>query len=102
MVGWRMQLQAALVVVVVLAGCEWTGYLGGPTHTSASADGRIHAVDVAGLTTRWRWHPADIAKRPGSLFATPATWKGRIFAGANNGNFVALDVATGSQATRPC
>ena len=97
MVGWRVRSRSLVIVALLLAGCEWTGYLGGPAHTSASPDGRVHLTDVPALASRWRWHPEDLTGRPGALFATPATWRGRVFVGANNGNFVALDVATGAQ-----
>jgi outer membrane protein assembly factor BamB len=80
----------------MLAGCDWTAYLGGQGHASSSPDRGIHPSDVSGLQRRWRWHPATIAGRPGSLFSTPVTWRGRVFIGANNGHLVALDAVTGT------
>lgn len=85
-----------LALLLALAGCDWTAYLGGPGHTSSALDGGIHQGDVSALQRRWRWHPANIPGRPGSLFSTPATWRGRVFMGANNGHFVALDAVTGA------
>src|SRR3954454_20394229 len=88
-------LAVATVAMLGLSGCDWTAYLGGPAHTSAAIDGGIQRSDVAGLTRRWRWHPADISGRPGSIFSTPVTWRGRVFVGGNNGHFVALDITNG-------
>lgn len=88
-------LALASALVLALAGCDWTAYLGGPGHTSSSPDAGIHQSDLSALQRRWRWHPANISGRPGSLFSTPATWRGQVFMGANNGHFVGLDAATG-------
>jgi polyvinyl alcohol dehydrogenase (cytochrome) len=92
---WRV-VALAILVVVAVAGCDWTAYLGGPEHHSQSADAGIKRSDVAGLKRRWRWHPQTYSNRPGSMFSTPVTWKGTIFVGTNSGFLVALDSVTGA------
>lgn len=88
---------AVTTLAVALAGCDWLSYLGGPRHGSYADDAGIYVTDVPALTSQWRWHPEVFANRPDSLFGTPATWKGRVFLGGNNGIFVALDAATGNK-----
>src|SRR5690349_12499580 len=94
--GGRFRSVALVVTLLVaLAACDWTAYLGGPEHHAQAVDAGIHGSDVAALRRRWRWHPQTLADRPGSMFSTPVTWKGTIFVGTNSGFLVALDAKTG-------
>lgn len=96
--SWRRIRRAVALglLVVVLAACDWTAYLGGPEHHSASDDDGIALADVPKLTPQWSWAPRAVDGQPGSLFSTPATWKGTVFVGANIGDLSALDLATGA------
>ncbi len=95
----RRALRVGVIVVLttVLGGCDWLGFLGGPSHHSASADGGIEMSDIAHLSAQWRWKLPAITGRPGSIFATPATWRGRVFLAANSGVLYALDESTGNE-----
>jgi polyvinyl alcohol dehydrogenase (cytochrome) len=94
--GRARTVALAIVLVCLAAACDWTAYLGGPDHHSQAADAGIRATDVPLLARRWRWHPQTIADRPGSMFSTPATWRGTVFVGTNSGFLAALDEGTGA------
>jgi outer membrane protein assembly factor BamB len=84
------------LLAVVVTGCDWTSYLGDARHSSIAPDTGIDAGNVARLRQTWRWHPASTPDRPGSIFATPVTWRGRVFVAGGNGILVALDLKTGA------
>ncbi|HEY7138238.1 MAG TPA: PQQ-binding-like beta-propeller repeat protein [Acidimicrobiia bacterium] len=85
-----------VMLVVVLAGCDWTAYLYSPGHTSAADDGGFSTGNVGAAVQRWRWTPDP--PPPGAtneIYASPVTWKGRVFIGVNSGDFYALSLDTG-------
>ena len=75
------------------SGCDWLGYLGGPSHTSATADAAITPADVAQLTSHWRFVPRQ--KPSPAIYATPATFGNRIYVAGDDGVLSALDQTTG-------
>ncbi len=85
------------IVATTLTGCDWLQYLGDSSHTSSTADAGIAATDIPNLASKWRWQPTGIPGRDNTLFSTPATWRGKIFVGSNNGVLVALNEQNGSQ-----
>lgn len=94
-IGWP-----ALVVFlgVVLPGwvsaqtfINWEAYLHDPTHSSFNNQATaITPANAAALVPAWTWTAGS------SLFASPTVYNGRIYIGAKNGVFYALDEATGA------
>jgi outer membrane protein assembly factor BamB len=81
----------------LLAGCDWTSYLFSAGHTSATYDAGFDVSSVGAAAARWRWTPDPPSQpgQPGGIYASPVTWNGRVFIGANSGDFYALDLSTG-------
>lgn len=98
------RLAGALVLFAlfcpVIATAEWTGYLGGPTHSSYARTAQaITVANAAEVTLTWHFTP-DMPTLPGQpgvrLYSTPAVFEGRVYIGADNGYFYALALDTGN------
>jgi polyvinyl alcohol dehydrogenase (cytochrome) len=74
--------------------CDWLGYLGGPSHTSATTNGTIRPTDVVKLTSHWRYMPRPTPSP--AIYATPATFGNTIYVAGDNGVLAALDETTGT------
>jgi polyvinyl alcohol dehydrogenase (cytochrome) len=79
---------------------NWPAYLYGPTHSSVNNQATaITPVTATALVPAWNWRP-DSPTKPGqppvSLHASPTVYNGRIYIGAQTGEFYALDEATGA------
>ena len=88
---------SASAVSAATGGANWTGYLRGAQHTSYSPQTAITPANAGSLVKRWTWIPAaGPAGAPGKqLTASPTVFNGRVYIGANTGDFYALDLATG-------
>ncbi|MDX6520471.1 MAG: hypothetical protein QOF08_1076 [Gaiellales bacterium] len=91
-------MTAAAPLAVAVAS-DWTGYLGGPAHTSASPETAITPANAASLTRAWLWTPpAATGSQPAAaLNASPTVASGRVFIGSNTGVFYALSETTGKR-----
>jgi outer membrane protein assembly factor BamB len=68
---------------------NWETYLHDPTHSSFNNQATaITPANATALVPAWSW-------RGTSLYASPTVYNGRIYIGAKNGVFYALDEATG-------
>ncbi len=76
------------------SSCDWLGYLGGPSHTSASRDAAIRPADVAKLQSHWRFVPRPVPSP--AIYATPATFGNTIYVAGDDGVLAALDQTTGA------
>jgi glucose dehydrogenase len=79
---------------------NWPAYLYGPTHSSVNNQATaITPVTATALVPAWNWRP-DSPTKPGQppvgLHASPTVYNGRIYIGAQTGEFYALDEATGA------
>jgi polyvinyl alcohol dehydrogenase (cytochrome) len=79
---------------------DWPAFLFDLRHSSANeADTGIAPEDASSLRRLWDWRP-DAPTQPGQppaqLFATPVVHQGRIYIGANTGEFYALQGTTGT------
>ena len=100
---WRTGVVAVLVVaaLTVLANpsngvsfFNWPGYLFGAGHPSVNvASTTVTTSNVGSLTAVWHWVPpaGPVAGSNQKLFASPTVYDGRVYVGANNGVFYALD-----------
>jgi polyvinyl alcohol dehydrogenase (cytochrome) len=93
-------LALALLLPAAAFASDWTGYLGGPAHTSASPETAITPANAPSLAPAWLWTPpaATGAQPAAQLFASPTVARGRIYIGSNTGLFYALNEATGTPA----
>jgi outer membrane protein assembly factor BamB len=70
---------------------NWEAYLHDPAHSSFNSQARgISPANATALVPAWSWRAGS------SLFASPTVYNGRIYIGAKNGVFYALDEATGA------
>ena len=79
-------------------GNNWPAFMFGVTHSSFNkASVAITPANAANLVRAWTWLPAPptIPGQPSGLFASPTVVNGRIYIGANTGDFYALNEATG-------
>jgi outer membrane protein assembly factor BamB len=92
----RWGLAAALALM--LAGCDWSAYLSGPTHSSYSLADKITPANAGALVKAWSWTP-DAGTMPGQpaggVYAAPTVVNHVIYVGANTGVFYALDETSG-------
>jgi outer membrane protein assembly factor BamB len=78
---------------------NWPGYLFGAGHPSVNvASTTVTTSNVGSLTAVWHWVPpaGPVAGSNQKLFASPTVYDGRVYVGANNGVFYALDEQTGT------
>lgn len=98
----------SLAAVVLLpipseaAGDSWPTYLFDNRHTSYNGVSAVITKSNAGsLVQAWNWVPDEPTlpgQPPAQIFASPTVSSGRIFIGANTGDFYALHEATGTVA----
>jgi outer membrane protein assembly factor BamB len=70
---------------------NWETYLRDPTHSSFNNQATaITPANATALVPAWSWRAGS------SLLASPTVYNGRIYIGAKNGVFYALDEATGA------
>ena len=88
----------ALVWPVSAWASDWSAYLGGPGHASASPETAITPGNATGLGVAWHWDPPAAAggQPKAQLFASPTVANGTVYIGSNTGVFFALDEATGT------
>jgi outer membrane protein assembly factor BamB len=86
---------AALALCATAAGAisaDWPAYLAGAQHNSyAVAATTITTGNASRLVSAWRWTPTGT-----QIYASPTVAGGRVYVGANNGVFYALDDSTGA------
>jgi polyvinyl alcohol dehydrogenase (cytochrome) len=78
---------------------DWPAYIYSAGHSSYNPNATaITPANVAGVANYWQWKPDKpdmVGQPPGrGLVATPIVVGGRVYIGANNGYFYALDLAT--------
>jgi polyvinyl alcohol dehydrogenase (cytochrome) len=77
---------------------NWAGYLFNAGHGSYNAAATsITPANVSTLTQYWHWKPpgATQSGQPGgTVHASPTFYDGRVYLGADTGNFYALDLAS--------
>ena len=93
-IGWSALVVFLGVALPSLASAQtfinWETYLHDPTHSSFNNQATaITPANATALVPAWSW-------RATSLLASPTVYNGRIYIGAKNGVFYALDEATGA------
>ena len=104
-------MRSAIAAVIVLATClcvasargdsvsDWPSYLLNVGHSSSGGSGAITPENASTLRKLWAWKAAGATQsgQPGgALNASPTVYGGRVFLGANTGEFYALDLASGA------
>ncbi len=76
---------------------DWSAYLGGASHSSYNpAATAISSASMAKLRPVWQWHPADAPDGGNTTdYASPIAYRGVIYVGLYDGNFYAINEATG-------
>lgn len=72
-------------------GPSWSSWGGGLTNTRFQKDAGIDAKDVPRLKVKWAFAFSDTS----TMRSQPAVYRGRIFAGGQDGSMFALDAKTG-------
>ena len=80
-------LLAVAAPAAAVSPTDWTAYLGGPAHTSASPDPAITPAIAASLTRKWQF---DIG-----FVSSPVVADGFIYIGGFNGVFYQIKAANG-------
>ncbi len=85
----RYTIVLMVALVVVLAGCDWPQFRGGPQHTGASGD---PSIDANTLTSKvgLRWY----GSMDNNSATSPTLANGVVYTGGGNGSLYAFD-ATG-------
>jgi polyvinyl alcohol dehydrogenase (cytochrome) len=94
-IGWSALAVFLGVALTSLVSAQtfinWEAYLHDPAHSSFNSQARgISPANATALVPAWSWRAGS------SLFASPTVYNGRIYIGAKNGVFYALDEATGA------
>src|SRR5919197_911260 len=93
-------LLSALVLSPAAGATNWPAYLYGPTHQSFGPNAtQITPVNAASLVRAWRFvadPPTQTGQPRRCCFASPTVFNGRIYIGANTGDFYALSLSTGA------
>src|SRR4051794_13186442 len=89
----------ALVSPFAAWGSDWSAYLGGPAHMSASLETAITPLNATTLRPVWHWTPppATGSQPAAQLFASPTVAHGAIYVGSNTGVFFARSETTGAR-----
>jgi outer membrane protein assembly factor BamB len=92
-------LFCALVLPLAAAASNWPAYLFGSTHQSYAPDAtQITPANAPTLVRAWRFvadPPTRTGQPRGCCFASPTVFNGRIYVGANTGDFYALSLSSG-------
>jgi outer membrane protein assembly factor BamB len=79
---------------------NWPSFLLNPRHSSFNKKATAITRDnVTDLAEAWTWNPdppTQSGQPPAQLYSSPTVFDGRIYIGANTGDFYALDEDTGS------
>ena len=78
---------------------NFAAYLGGPLHSSFTADSQITPANAGHLVQAWSWAPASgtaSGEPQGGIYSSPAVYNHVIYIGANTGYFYALKESTGT------
>jgi len=82
------------------SGDSWTSYLFSVTHGSQNRSSQAITLANAGtLVQTWNWipdPPTQPGQPPGLILSSPTVFNGRIYIGADTGDFYAIDEATGA------
>jgi outer membrane protein assembly factor BamB len=89
----------ALVLTLTAGASNWPAYLFGSTHQSFAPEAKqITPSNAATLVRAWRFvadPPTQTGQPKGRFYASPTVYNGRIYVGANTGDFYALSLSTG-------
>jgi outer membrane protein assembly factor BamB len=92
-------LFCAVVLPLAASASNWPAYLSGSAHHSYAADAKqITPANANTLVRAWRFvadPPTRTGQPRGVLYASPTVYGGRIFIGANTGDFYALSLTSG-------
>jgi outer membrane protein assembly factor BamB len=76
---------------------DWPQYLHGPQHSSLSLTTAITPSNAASVTQLWHWQPPVVGGKPAPVLdASPTVVGGRLYIGAESGQFYALDETKGA------
>jgi outer membrane protein assembly factor BamB len=104
---WRLFASAGIAGVLVtgLAGAagaggatytNWPQYLYSPAHSSVDqAATAITPANARRLTLSWKFSPGTAPDGQAGFLSSPTVYNGVIYIGARNGNFYAINEATG-------
>jgi outer membrane protein assembly factor BamB len=88
-----------LVLTLAAGASNWPAYLFGSTHHSYAPDAKqITPANAATLVRAWRFvadPPTRTGQPKGRFYASPTVYNGRIYIGANTGDFYALSLSSG-------
>ena len=75
---------------------SYPAYLGGPLHTSyAKQQTTLSPANAGTAHSIWNWAPVPKGSASMYLFASPTTYSGVTYIGAETGDFYAIDAGTG-------
>src|SRR5258708_28417234 len=100
LVGAVVMLVASLfgstVMAAAAASGDYTAYLGGPLHASyAKGATTFTTANSSSVHSVWTWTPIPVAGTKSTLDASPSTYAGVTYIGAETGDFYAVDSGTG-------
>jgi outer membrane protein assembly factor BamB len=95
-----LRVAPAAAVTMVASGCNnWPAFMFGPDHTSINRGATaITTANAANLVKKWQFmpDPPTMAGQPAArLEATPVTYNGVVYVGAESGVFYAVSELTG-------
>ena len=73
------------MLTALAGGCDWTFIHSTTTNSGAAVDAGFSPAQASNLVRRWRFHA------PGSMYATPVTFRGIVYMPAGDGTLYALD-----------
>ena len=84
--------------VTGLPFANWRGYQFTAQHSNYNPKATtITTQNATNLTVAWQWQPdPPQGGGPSGIYASPTIYNGRVYIGANTGDFYALDEATGT------
>src|SRR5882724_5127800 len=87
-----MRIRFVVVVLasaLVLGGCDWTMFMGGPAHTGSNGDTSISvAAATTGLTEKWEANLNSIDET--DIPSSPVVANGFVYVGTQNGHLDAF------------
>jgi outer membrane protein assembly factor BamB len=105
-VRWRLVAAVVAAVTLVLSSVyaatgetfiNWNQFLYSPLHSSDNvAATTITPSNAAKLKVQWTFKPPTAPSGLAGFYSSPTVYRGVIYIGARNGNFYAIDEATGA------